>query len=300
LKKVQYQDVSRQQIAASLIVAFASGGVFAGEVDLADYGRRIDTMAHELVADIRPTLTPRAQLVLDEIEFQAPLDWTTNADAHRAFGGRRIVEFNAGFLAVTDWLAQAMIADWAGHDGCLIEYSNYLAEKVGHNSRRSSKGRERMPVYDFESYAGSTHGQCEGALRTRLDDARRQQLRDEILDAVTATVLLHEIGHHVLEHVNGVGNNFMQRRLREVDADRWAIITAVNAHYELRTAVPLFLFLAATGGGTLEDEIRSSHPSGLRRVRDLLIQTRALLDERDPVNAHVLDASIDDLNRSLR
>jgi len=78
----------------------------------------------------------------------------------------------------------------------------------------------------------------------------------------------------VLEHVSGVGNNFMQRRLREVDADRWAIITAVNAKYELRTAVPLFLFLAATGGGTLEDEIRSSHPSGLRRVRDLLIQTR--------------------------
>ena len=62
----------------------------------------------------------------------------------------------------------------------------------------------------------------------------------------------------------------------------------------------LLVFLAATGGGTLEDEIRSSHPSGLRRVRDLLIQTRALLDEKDPVNAHVLDASIDDLNRSLR
>jgi hypothetical protein len=35
-------------------------------------------------------------------------------------------------------------------------------------------------------------------------------------------------------------------------------------------------------------------------VRDLLIQTRSLLDEKDPVNAHLLDASIDDLNRSLR
>ena len=298
---MQYRRVSRPQFAASLLVAlFASGAVFAGETGLDYYQKRIDTMAHELVADIRPTLTPHAQQVLDEIEFQAPLDWSTNADAHRTFGGRRIVEFNAGFLAVTDWLALAMIADWAGHDGCLNEYSNYLAEKVGHNSRRSSKGKELKPVYDFESYADNTQGQCAGALTTTLDDARRQQLRDEILDAVTATVLLHEIAHHVLEHVSGVGNNFMQRRLREVDADRWAIITAVNAHYELRTAVPLFLFLAATGGGTLEDEIRSSHPSGLRRVRDLLIQTRTLLDEKDPVNAHVLDASIDDLNRSLR
>jgi hypothetical protein len=293
--------VFRLPVAASVIVAFvASGSVFAADTELAGYAQRIEMVAHELVADIRPTLMPHAQQVLDEIEFQAPLAWTTNADAHRTFGGRRIVEFNAGFLAVTDWLALAMIADWAGHDGCLNEYSNYLAEKVGHNSRRSAKGRERKPVHDFDSYAASTHGRCEGALSTTLDDARRERLRDEILDAVTATVLLHEIAHHVLEHVSGVGNTFMQRRLREVDADRWAIITAVNANYELRTAVPLFLFLAATGGGTLEDEIRSSHPSGLRRVRDLLIQTRALLDGRDPVNAHVLDASIDDLNRSLR
>ena len=300
-KKVQYQRVSRLKLAACLVVAaFASGASFAGEVDLAWYGRRIDTMAHRLVADIRPTLTPQARHILDEIEFQTPLDWITNADAHKAFGGRRIVEFNAGFLAVTDWLSFAMIADWAGHDGCLMEYSNYLAEKVGHNSRRTSRGKERKPVYDFESYASSTYGSCEGALTMSLETARRQELRYEILDAVIAAVLLHEIGHHVLGHVGGTGNGWMQRRLREVDADRWAIITAVDANYELRTAVPLFLFLAATGGGTLEDEIRSSHPSGLRRVRDLLIQTRALLNEKDPVNAHVLDASIDDLNRSLR
>jgi hypothetical protein len=301
LKKVQYRSVSRLPFAALLLVAwFASGPVFADEVDLAWYGQRIDAVAQELVADIRPGLNPRAQLILDEIEFRAPLDWITNADAHKAFGGRRIVEFNAGFLAVTDWLATAMIADWAGHDGCLTEYSNYLAGMVGHNSRRASNGKERKAVYDFDSYATSTHGRCEGALNMKLETVRRQQLRNEMLDAIIATVLLHEIGHHVLNHVNGTGNSFMQRRLREVDADRWAIITAVDANYDLRTAVPLFLFLAATGGGTLEDEIRSSHPSGLKRVRDLLVQTRALLDEKDPVNAHVLDASIDDLNRSLR
>lgn len=298
---MQYRGVHRPLFAGSLLVALiANGPVVASDVDLGHYSERIDDVAHQLIADIRPTLAPQAQRILDEIEFTSPQSWTTNADAHKTFGGRRIVEFNAGFLAVTDWLSLAMIADWAGHDGCLNEYSSYLAELVGHNSRRSSRGKELKHVYDFESYAANTQGLCEGALLTTLDNRRRQELRDEILDAITATVLLHEIAHHVLEHVNGVGNNFMQRRLREVDADRWAIITAVNANYELRTAVPLFLFLAATGGGTLEDEIRSSHPSGLRRVRDLLIQTRTLLDEKDPVNAHVLDASIDDLNRSLR
>jgi hypothetical protein len=300
VKKVQYECVRWPRIAGSSIVAVLASGPAIAATDLAWYSERIDRIAHALVADIRPTLAPHAQLILDGIEFQSPQDWSTNADAHRAFGGRRIVEFNAGFLAVTDWLALAMIADWAGHNGCLNEYSGYLAQLVGHNSRRTFKGKDRKHVYDFDSYAANTKGLCQGASTGTLDDTRRQELRAEILDAVIATVLLHEIAHHVLEHVSGVGNNFMQRRLREVDADRWAIITAVNANYELRTAVPLFLFLAATGGGTLEDEIRSSHPSGLRRVRDLLIQTRSLLDAKDPVHAHVLDASIDDLNRSLR
>src|ERR1043165_661226 len=126
MKKVQYRRVPRLQLAGFLLVAtFANGPVFADEVDLARYAARIDGMAQELVADIRPTLAPHAQHILDEIEFQAPLEWTTNADAHRTFGGRRIVEFNAGFLAVTDWLALAMIADWAGHDGCLNGDSNH-------------------------------------------------------------------------------------------------------------------------------------------------------------------------------
>ena len=279
-----------------LLVGLASGPVVAQD-DLAFYSDRINAVAKELVTDIRPTLDPHAQHILDDIEFRAPQTWITNADARRGFN-RRIVEYNAGFLAVADWLALAMIADWSGHGGCMSEYSAYLAELVGHNSRRAWNGKERKHVHDFESYAASTHGHCEGALDA--GSARQQELREQMLNAITATVLLHEIGHHVLDHVGGPSSNYMQRRMREVEADRWAINTAVRANYELRTSVPLFLFLASTGGGTLEDEIRSAHPSGLKRVRDLLVQTRNLLDENDPVNAHLLDASIDDLNRSLR
>jgi hypothetical protein len=227
---VHHQRVLRHRIWGSLFIAlFASGPAVASDVDLSVYSERIDDVARQLVADVRPTLAPHAQLILDDIEFEAPQSWSTNAEAHRAFGGRRIVEFNAGFLAVTDWLAQAMIADWAGHDGCLAEYSDYLAELVGHNSKRLWKGKQRRHVYDFTSYADNVRGRCEGGLTNTLDSARQQELRDEILDAVTATVLLHEIAHHVLEHVSGVGNNFMQRRLREVDADRWAITKSAAA-----------------------------------------------------------------------
>ncbi|MEO8061175.1 MAG: M48 family metalloprotease [Pseudomonadota bacterium] len=286
--------------ARCMLVAFAASGMSSafGE-DLAFYSARINSVANDLVANIRPDLDERARRIVDDIEFESPATWETNADARRGFGNRRVVEFNAGFLAVTDWLAMAMIADWAGHAGCLREYSEYLSTLVGHNSKRIFKGRELHVVQDFDTYAAASRGQCEGALQDPVFEERKAELRSQILDSVATTVLLHEIAHHVLEHTSGQGNNFIQRRLREIEADRWAINTGVSADYDLRTSVPLFLFLAATGGGTLEDEIRSSHPSGLHRVRDLLVQTRTLLDRKDPVGAHLMDASIDDLNKSL-
>ena len=270
--------------------------------DLQFYSDRIRAVTEELETALEPTLDTQAQEVLEEIEFEAPLSWETNAEARRVLGSRRIVKFNAGLLAVSDWLALAMIADWSGHEGCFREYSGYLAELVSHNSRRISKGKELKYVHDFESYAGETRGYCEGALQDAAGAERHRELRQQFLDAAIATVVLHEIAHHVLEHVNRSGgvSSFVQQRMNETAADRWAFDAAVKANYVLRSAVPLFLFLAATGGGTLEDEFRSTHPGGLRRVRDLLVQTRALLDEKDPVSAHVLDASIDDLNRFLR
>lgn len=294
--------MSSHRIAGSLLLlALVSGWpVVSAAEGLEYYSQRIDAVTRELVRTVRPTLDPRAQKVLDDIDFKAPQTWDTNAEARRAFGNRRIVEFNAGFLAVSDWLALAMIADWAGHSGCLKEYSGYLAQLIGHNSRRVLNGKDRKQVHDFTTYARMTRGQCEGALENTMDAARQQQLREEMLDSVIATVILHEIAHHVLDHVSGYDNNIIQRRMREVSADRWAFATAVNANYELRPAVPLFLFIASTGGGTLEEEIRSGHPSGLHRIRELLVQTRLLLDKMDPMGAHVMDASIEDLDRNLR
>ena len=281
------------------VALLATGPAVAAAEDLEYYSARIKVVARSLVATINPSLDEHARDIVGDIEVVTPLTWETNADARRAFGNRRLIEFNAGFLAVTDWLALAMIADWAGHEGCLREYTGYLSTITGHNSRRIFRGKTLHIVQDFASYAADTRGHCEGALQDPVFDERKNEIRDEILDSVVTTVLLHEIAHHVLDHVSGNPDNLVQHRMREIEADRWAINTAVAANYDLRTSVPLFLFLAATGGGTLEDEIRSSHPGSLQRVRDLLVQTRELLAKRDPLRAHLMDASIEDLNRSL-
>jgi hypothetical protein len=266
-------------------------------LELQPYSQRIEESALELVADIRPVLDEHAAQVLDTITFEARSSWETNARSYRSMHGRRVV-FSSGLLAVTDWLSLAMIAEKSGHDGCFREYFDYLIQVAGRNSRRLKRSMAHKLMKSFETYASGTRGSCAGADASVAAD-ENLEARERILDGIVATVLLHEIAHHVLGHVELESRNFLQERMREIAADQWATRTALKADYDLRPAVPLFLFLAASGGGTLEADVRGSHPSGLRRVRDLLVQTRDLLDDKDPTGARRMDVSIAELNRAL-
>jgi hypothetical protein len=281
-----------------LAVLVGVGAAHAHDIGLEPYSARILSVSKDLLADIRPALPPGAASILDEISVQAPNSWVTNASAERSLHLNRVVQFNAGLLAVTDWLALAMIAEHDGHVGCLDEYSGYLVRVARKNSRSIVHGVTHEPLADFEDYALESQGKCAGA-HADVTSERNTQFRQRIIDGVITTVLLHEIAHHVLGHVDSTRNGFLVAHMRETAADQWAIRTANAMNYDLRTAVPLFLFLAASGGGTLEDDVRSSHPSGLRRIRDLLMQTRELMDDKDPVSAHVMDISIVELNQSL-
>jgi hypothetical protein len=282
----------------ALLVGVAHAHPHAHDTGLELYSARILSVSKDLISDIRPALAPTAAGILDEISVRAPNSWVTNASAVRGLHLNRVVEFNAGLLAVTDWLALAMLAEHDGHKGCLDEYSEYLVRVARKNSKSTLRGVARAPLTDFEDYALESAGKCSGA-HADVTNERNSEFRQRILDGVITTVLLHEIAHHVLGHVDSTRNGFLVVKMRETAADQWAIRTASAVNHDLRTAVPLFLFLAASGGGTLEDDVRSSHPSGLRRIRDLLIQTRELMDEKDPVSAHVMDVSIIELNQSL-
>src|SRR5262249_9100832 len=159
----------------------------------------------------------------------------------------------------------AMIAEHEGHVGCLDEYSSYLVRIARKNSKRILRGDSHAPIAGFEEYARTSLGQCEHA-QVEVASERNAAFRERILDGVIATVVLHEIAHHVLGHVDSKNRGFIYVHMGEAAADQWAIRVASKVDYDLRAAVPLFLFLAASGGGSLEDDIRSTHPSGLRRV----------------------------------
>src|SRR5438045_1491757 len=103
--KERHMNRSRPRQTRWLCITMLACAPLAGADDLDTYRQRIDRVAHELVANIRPTLDAHAQRILDDISFETPLSWETNADAHKTFSNHRVVEYNAGFLAVTDWLS---------------------------------------------------------------------------------------------------------------------------------------------------------------------------------------------------
>jgi hypothetical protein len=257
--------------------------------DLVAYRARMDATARQILENIRPNLDAPSAKILDTIVIETRDTWDTNALAKRGLGQRRVVVLNSGLLVYTEWLSLAMLAEGSGHEGCMNEYSKFLA---GH-------AREERHKSGFLEFARKSAGHCEGAQLDVVDE-RSTEFRERIFESVVATVLLHEVGHHVLGHVPMRENNLYHARLREMAADQWAIKVAVDSDYDLRPAVPLFLVLDTIDGATFVEEIRSSHPSGLQRIRDLLVQTRMLLEKKDSVDAHSMDASILELDRALQ
>ena len=271
-----------------IALSACSGMCSAQSPDLDVYRARMAATARNIMADVRPTLDARTAKIFDSIVIKTRSSWDTNALARQGFGPRRVVVINAGVLVYTEWLSLAMIAEGSGHEGCLSEYSLFLAER---RADRTQGG--------FLDFARTTGGHCRGA-QLDVEDDTSIAFRERILQSVIATVLLHEIGHHVLGHLPARGKDIFHARLREMAADQWAIKAAVDAGYDLRPAVPLFLVLDTMNGAPFADSIRSTHPSGLRRVRDLLVQTRTLLEKKDSSDAHVMDSSIQELERALQ
>ena len=90
-------------------------------------------------------------------------------------------------------------------------------------------------------------------------------------------IYLHELGHHVLGHVNDIpADKYFSRRL-EAAADAWAIETAYRSGFNVLDGVPALNLIAALNAGKLADENRQTHPHGVRRIRDMMHRAREIL-----------------------
>ncbi|RMA41451.1 hypothetical protein D9R08_14130 [Rhodophyticola porphyridii] len=89
------------------------------------------------------------------------------------------------------------------------------------------------------------------------------------MNASLTFLYLHELAHHTLGHLESGNRTLSISREQEAAADRWAIRIMVESDLAApAAALPMMRFLVLLGGETLEDERRSTHPLGMRRMRD--------------------------------
>jgi predicted Zn-dependent protease len=118
------------------------------------------------------------------------------------------------------------------------------------------------------------------------------------MDASLCFLYLHEFGHHVLHHV-GNTESLAISRAQEAAADAWAISTAFEARFNLAAASPAFNFVAGLGGGSLEDEVKQTHPLGIRRVVSMLTEARDIMARNSDPHVADLDRTIAEIRKRI-
>lgn len=236
------------------------------------YKRNTETVLNSARAMFEPLPSASEQAIAQAIVYRVTAQNGVGAFAFLE-DGRRKVQISAGFTQMIEYLAEAMIFDAElGLDGCFDEYSQRLGETFIDNTRRHRNGLPPRGVPNLLAYAQSTEGRC-SAIDPRDFTSRPDlgEYRAKMIEASIVFLYLHELGHHVLGHVqeSAAETPVAMRRDQEDTADRWAITTALKQDYNLVAATPVFAFIALTGGNSIESERSMTHPLGIRRVLTL-------------------------------
>jgi hypothetical protein len=290
----------RPALAFSLLLAGVPGILPAQEeTTLYEYQRRTEVVAHNIVNLVRPHLTAAEARIVAETSIRVEPTWLTNAYARRASNGARQIVFGAGLSAYLEQIADAYVTEDTGRRECTKDYVGYVAPLLVENTHREQRGLAPQGVALFYTFARSTRGACRGASPEIFRDPDTGRFFAGIMDASVAFVVLHELGHQVLGHVDSRSDDLAADRANESHADAWAVSTAFRSGYDLRSAIPWFFLTAAIGGETIEDERHSDHPLGGRRVLDTLKQARQILSTSDPKSAGLLDETIRELEQKI-
>ena len=248
---------------------------------------------------VEPALSPDEREIQSRVSVRVPLSEEVGAYARRSPSGKPEILISAGLTRVLEWLATAEISEvHFGTRGCLEDYSTYLLRGIAENSQRVKSGEQPRPVFGPALYARRNRGACDD-LRS---DFTSSQVAGEhfagAMDASLCFLYLHEFGHHVLHHV-GNTESLAISRAQEAAADAWAISTAFEARFNLAAASPAFNFVAGLGGGSLEDEVKQTHPLGIRRVVSMLTEARDIMARNSDPHVADLDRTIAEIRKRI-
>jgi hypothetical protein len=235
---------------------------------------------------IEPTLSPEELTIARSIVYR--INGGPGIGAFAAYkDGRRLIVISAGMVQMFDWLYDlATIEFELSRKGCFQEYISYLEDGMIRNQKAIVNGLPLSPVKNPFTFANDTDGQC-GRLTTAdfiaIPDFGLNKAK--AIEASIVFLYLHELGHHVLDHVletkDRNARDLTKSRDQEDKADRYAVVTALGANYSLVPATPWYLYIAIFGGNSIEAENSASHPLGIRRILSVYDETIDYYD-RDP------------------
>jgi hypothetical protein len=210
------------------------------------------------IEQIRPALfgnlAGRELSIYNEIEFRV----SNNDSVSRAWSapenGQRIIVIDVGYMRQIYNLAEAYAIEQAANKDVVIPYIDYVME-----SWRDHASFVKTPPdfahFDFDKI---------------LDDPNRSAAFGRVNLAALAFIMAHEVGHHVLGHIDLKPYPTDKATLREMEisADAWAVKRLENAkpHFSpLGGFLPL-VFNYYISSSPMAAEHSSDHPADLRRI----------------------------------
>ena len=153
---------------------------------------------------------------------------------------------------------------------CLEEYLYYLGDRLVSNSQRLAQGQSPKLTTSMFQYAKTNAGNCHGLRGSEfLAIPDVGNINADFMESSIMFLYLHELAHHVLDHIDNLDRRIDKIRAREAEADLWAMKTAMKAGYSIYQAFPLYSFIGLIGGNSLEAEEFASHPLGVRRILEI-------------------------------
>ncbi len=248
---------------------------------------------------VRPVLSPEERTIQSQVSVRVPVSGESGAYARRSLSGRPEILISSGMTRTLEWLATAEIFEvYFGFRGCHEEYGSYLIRGIAENSARITRNESLRPVFAPYLYGRRIGGACKGLPQDFGRNIEAGQHFAGLMDASLVFLYLHELAHHILMHIGNTPTFHISRK-QENEADAWAITTAYKANFDLIAASPAFNLIAGLGGGSLEDEIKQTHPLGIKRVFSMLTEARDIMVQKQYPHIAELDRAIAEIQRKL-
>jgi hypothetical protein len=223
-------------------------------------------ICNAILSSFSDVMSPDERTILQEIELRIPMDYDlTRVVAYRQGGGSRVIEISFGFFgtmidASNNW---TLAEYYTTQDPDILNkyeaYYKYLNDAIDQNEQ--SPGESHPKLQRFAEFAGIP-------LETQEQIMGQSEVRDiqvKLEFATIAYVLAHEIGHHVLGHVDAPpAATAAESRKRESLADQYAFSLTMRAGFTAFGALPALAFFEAAEGKAADPD--ASHPLAYCRI----------------------------------